>query len=79
MSPAAYTFLKDVSDFFKDLKENVQVFIVGSSYSSNYALGIIQQIKDKKIEVFYIKPDTELLTGTPRLMENVAFKFNEAL
>jgi hypothetical protein len=65
--------IPDLSDFFKDLKENVQVFIMGSSYSSNYSLGILQQIKNKKIEIFYVKPDVELLTGTPRLIENVTF------
>lgn len=65
--------IPDMKDFFKDLKENVQVFIVGSSYSSNYSLGILQQIKGRKIEVFYVKPDVELLTGTPMLMENVVF------
>ena len=65
--------IPNLKDFFKDLKENVQVFIVGSSYSSNYSLGILQQIKNRKVEIFYIKPDVELLTGPPRLMENVVF------
>ena len=55
------------------MKKDVQVFIVGSTYSSNYSLGILQQIGDKNIEVFYIKPDMELVTGERRLMENVAF------
>jgi len=65
--------IPDLSKFFKDLDDVVQVFIVGSSYSSNYALGVLEQIKDKKIQVFYVKPDVELLTGTPRLIENVVF------
>ena len=34
--------------------------------SSNYALGILEQIHDKEIDLFYIKPDIELLnSGTP--------------
>ena len=33
----------------------------------------VEQIKDKSIEVFYIKPDIELLTGIPKLVENVMF------
>ena len=65
--------IPDLSNFFKDLKDHVQVFIIGSSYSSNYSLGILQQIKEKKIEVFYIKPDIGLLTGVPRTMENITF------
>tara|TARA_A100001037_G_scaffold295777_1_gene315340 strand:+ start:181 stop:1023 length:843 start_codon:yes stop_codon:yes gene_type:complete len=65
--------IPDLSKFFEELDERVQVFVVGSSYSSNYSLGIMQQIKNRNIELFYIKPDTELLAGVPRLMENVAF------
>tara|TARA_R110000822_G_scaffold207261_1_gene343385 strand:- start:1137 stop:2000 length:864 start_codon:yes stop_codon:yes gene_type:complete len=62
-----------VTKFFKDLKEHVQVFVVGSSLSSVYTLGILEQIKDKKLDVFYIKPDVELLTGIPMLIENATF------
>ncbi len=65
--------IPDLKKFFSDISDNVQVIITGSSYSSSYSLGIIEQIKDKNIEVFYIKPDSELLTGTPKLLENTAF------
>jgi hypothetical protein len=63
----------DLKAFFKDLREIVQVFIVGTSYSSNYSLGILEQMKDKRIEVFYVKPDIELVNGERRLVENVVF------
>mgnify|MGYP003627788308 CR=1 FL=1 len=63
----------DVSKFFKDLKGRTQVFVLGSSFSSIYSLGLLEQIKDKEIDLFYIKPDVELLTGIPRLMENAAY------
>ena len=56
-----------------DIDSHVQFFVVGSSYSSNYALGILEQIKDKKIDLIYIKPDTELLAGIPKLVERAAF------
>ena len=39
--------IPDLSKFFKDLNDKVQVFIVGSSHSSSYALGVLEQIKDK--------------------------------
>ena len=72
--PEAYEKnIPDVRKFFSNTRDRVQVFIMGSSYSSNYALGILEQIRDKKIEIFYIKPDVELLTGTPRLIESAAF------
>ena len=65
--------IPNLKNFFKDIKDNVQVFIVGSSYSSSYSLGVLEQIKNKNIEIFYIKPDIELLTGIPKLLENVAY------
>ena len=63
--------IPNLKTFFKDITNNIQVFIVGSSKSSSYALGILEQIKDKEIEVFYVKPDIELLTGVPKLLENM--------
>ena len=63
----------DLKKFFKDLKDHVQVFIIGTSYSSNYSLGILEQMKDKKIDIFYVKPDIELINGERRLMENMTF------
>ena len=65
--------IPNVKKFFKDVNDHIQFIIVGSSYSSNYSLGILEQIKDKRIDIFYIKPDIELLTGIPRLMETAAF------
>ena len=59
--------------FFKEIDDHVQFFIVGSSFSSNYTLGILEQIKDKKIDVFYVRPDTELMTGVPKLLEDLAY------
>ena len=65
--------IPDLSKFFGDISENIQVFVVGSSYSSNYSLGILQQLQGNKLEVFYVRPDTELLTGVPKLLENMMF------
>ncbi len=65
--------IPDLKKFFKDLKDHVQVFIIGTTYSSNYSLGILSQIRDKKLDVFYIKPDIELINGERRLMENMTF------
>tara|TARA_Y100001937_G_scaffold127457_1_gene199783 strand:- start:872 stop:1738 length:867 start_codon:yes stop_codon:yes gene_type:complete len=65
--------IPDLTTFFADLKDRVQVFVAGASLSSIYSLGILEQIKDKEIDVFYIKPDTELLTGIPKMVENTVF------
>ncbi len=63
----------DLTKFFSNVDDHVQIFVMGSSYSSNYALAVLEQLQDKKVDVFYIKPDTSLLTGVPKLMENVVF------
>ena len=52
--------IPDLSKFFGDISENIQVFVVGSSYSSIYTLGILQQHQGNKLDVFYVLPDTEL-------------------
>ena len=65
--------IPNVKKFLYEVDEHVQVFIMGSSYSSNYSLGIIEQIKDKKIDIFYVKPDSELMTGVPKLIDRAVF------
>jgi len=65
--------IPDVSKFFEQTDGHIQFFIVGSSYSSNYSLGILEQLKNKKVDVFYIAPDTELMTGVPKILDKVVF------
>jgi hypothetical protein len=62
--------IPSLKKYFAKVDDHVQVFVIGSSYSSSYTLGILEQIKGKKIDVFYVKPDTDLLTGIPKLIEN---------
>ncbi len=73
-SPEEYErFIPNVNKFFENIDDHVQIFIMGSSYSSNYSLGILEQIKDKKIDIFYIRPDSELMTGVPKLLDKAIF------
>lgn len=65
--------IPNLEKFFSDVSDDIQIFVVGASMSSNYVLGILEQIRDKSLEVFYIKPDTDLLTGVPKLLENMLF------
>jgi len=65
--------IPDVKKFFQNIDEHIQFIIVGSSYSSNYSLGVLEQLKDKKVDVFYVQPDTELMTGIPKLLDKVVF------
>ncbi len=55
------------------VQDRVQVFLCGSSFSANYTLAILQQIRDREIEIFYIKPDVDLLIGDVRLQERAIF------
>jgi len=55
------------------IQDRVQVFLCGSSFSANYTLAILQQIKDREIDIFYIKPDVDLLIGDVRLQERAIF------
>ena len=65
--------IPDLNKFFANIRDRVQVFVMGSSKSSNYVLGILEQIKNKNIDLFYIRPDTDLLTGEPRTLEKITF------
>jgi len=55
------------------IQDRVQVFLCGSSFSANYTLAILEQIKDRQIDIFYIKPDVDLLIGEVRLQERAIF------
>jgi len=65
--------IPNIKKFFESASENIQLFVTGGSFSSNYALGIMEQLNDKKIDLVYIQPDTELLTGYPVLIESTTF------
>jgi hypothetical protein len=65
--------IPNLKKYFSKIDDDVQVVVVGSSFSSNYTLGILEQIKDKKIDLLYVQPDTTLLTGIPLLLEKATF------
>jgi len=65
--------IPNVKSFFASLDNTLQVFVIGGASSTNYALGILEQVKEKKIQLFYVQPDIELLTGIPKLQEATAF------
>ena len=63
----------ELTSFFSGIRQRVQVFVMGSAMSSNYVLGILEQLQDQDIDLFYIRPDIELITGTPLLLEKITF------
>ena len=57
----------------EEIQERIQVFLCGSSFSANYTLKILEQLKDRKIDIFYIRPDVDLLIGETKLQERAIF------
>ncbi len=65
--------IPNLKKFFSSTDEQIQFFVVGSSFSSNYSLGVLEQLRDKNIDVIYIQPDSELMTGVPKMLDKIVF------
>ena len=65
--------IPNLKKFFSTTDEQIQFFVVGSSFSSNYSLGVLEQLRDKNIDVIYIQPDSELMTGVPKMLDKIVF------
>tara|TARA_Y100001963_G_C6718642_1_gene418028 strand:+ start:452 stop:1291 length:840 start_codon:yes stop_codon:yes gene_type:complete len=63
----------DFTDFFKDIDDEILFILSGSGYISAASLRILYYLKDKKINILYIEPDTEFLSETKKLMEYSSF------
>lgn len=67
----------DMSEFLSCVEGDDVLFVMGGSgFVSGAALRILQQLHDlgKKINVLYIKPDTELLSGDKFLQERLVYR-----
>ena len=72
--PEEYEYnIPNLKKFFESTDDNIQFVVMGGSMSSNYSLGILEQLRGKKVDLIYVQPDTELLTGLPVLVENTTF------
>lgn len=63
----------DMSDFFQDIDDEIVFILGGSGYISAASLGLLSYVKDKKINILYVKPDVEFLSSTKKLIENCTF------
>jgi hypothetical protein len=63
----------DMSEFFSDISEEVLFVTSGDAEVLSSALRILQQIKDKKISIVYIRPTVDFLTSKGQLQDKLAF------
>ena len=67
------TNVPNLENFFSNMSEHVQVFLCGSGRTANASLAILQQLRNKKIDIFYIEPDVDLLLGVTKLQERAIY------
>jgi hypothetical protein len=66
--------IPDLSTFFEDVSEKVILVVGGSGKISGASLQVLKQLKNRELNVLYIKPDKELLGTVGKLQENLTFK-----
>ena len=63
----------DMSSFFSKLGKEVTFIVGGAGQISGMALAVLEQIRDRKISVLYIRPSPKSLTGKKKLLERATF------
>jgi len=63
----------NLSSFFTELSEETIFIVGGAGHISGMTLAILEQIKDRKISVLYIRPNPKSLTGKKKLLERATF------
>lgn len=61
----------NMSEFLSDISEEILFILSGESEVANCSLKILQQIKDKKINIAYLFPQLEFLTNKQVLQERM--------
>ncbi len=62
--------LKKIVD---NLEDEVLFIVCGASFTSALSLVVLEQLKDKQIDILYIKTDTDMLSQTKQLHEKVVY------
>jgi hypothetical protein len=61
------------NDFIKDDNTEISVLVDGSEAVSGIVLALLEKFKDRKINVYYVKSDLELLGDIERLQHKICF------
>ena len=59
--------------YFSDINSSCLLIVGGSGTISGTSLRILEQLSHLNVSVLYVRPDTELLSQTKRLQNNVVF------
>lgn len=63
----------DLSDFFKDVTDKIVLIIGGGGKISGCTLKVLKQLKNKELNVVYIKPEEKLISSTAKLQDRTTF------
>lgn len=63
----------NMDEFFKNINENVLFIVTGQNDVLSCSLKILEQIKDKDITIFYLKPNVDFLSRQEILQDRMAF------
>ncbi len=66
--------IPELDSFFSDVTKKIILIVAGSGKVSGAILSILKQLKNKELNVLYIRPDIELLNSTGRMQDRLTFK-----
>jgi len=73
-SPEAYEeHCPFLDDMIEESGEDILFIIGGGGKISGAALRLLQQLREKKISILYIQPDTDLLAKTAKMQERLVY------
>ena len=63
----------DLKQFFSEVDNDIYFIIAGDSLLANATLALLEQVKDHKINVFFLHPEVKLLTAKKKLQNRAIF------
>ena len=64
---------KELKDFISDKNEEISVFIDGSEPISGIILAFLENFKKRKINIYYVRSDLELMGNIEKLQDKITF------
>jgi len=64
---------KELKDFILDKNDEISVFVDGSEPISGIILAFLENFKKRKINIYYVRSDLELMGNIERLQDKITF------